>query len=142
MLAQDATILLVEDDEIDIELVERAFRSARIATPIVNAKNGEEALQLLRSEGKVTRPYTILLDLNLPKMNGFEFLDALREDEHLANSVVFVLTTSNADGDKRAAYEKQVAGYILKTNVGKKCAKLVSLLEHYWKVVELPPDKR
>ncbi len=136
-----ATILLVEDDDLDVEATRRAFTKAKIANPIVHANNGEEALDVLRGDNgkeKLARPYIILLDLNMPRMNGIEFLEHIRDDEELADSIVFILTTSDAHEDQWAAYKKQVAGYIVKNNVGTDFLKLISLLEHYWKVVELP----
>ena len=143
--SSEVTILLVDDDELDIELAQRAFRKARLGNPIVVAENGEVALEILRAEGDdrvVRRPYVVLLDLNMPRMNGIEFLEHLRSDERLSDSIVFVLTTSDADRDRWAAYEKHVAGYILKSNVGEGFVKLISMLEHYWRVVELPIDRR
>jgi CheY-like chemotaxis protein len=141
MPTKELTILLVEDDEIDVDMTKRAFKNARVANPIVTADNGEDALKKLRSEGEVPRPFIILLDLNMPKMNGLEFLEHLRADEQLASSVVFVLTTSDADRDRWAAYDKQVAGYILKDNVGEGFMNLIGLLDHYWRIVELPNEK-
>lgn len=138
MATEEVTVLLVDDDDIDRESTKRAFRKARIANPIVTAENGEEALELLRRDAQQLRPYIILLDLNMPRMNGIEFLEHVRKDERLSDAVVFVLTTSDADRDKWAAYNNHVAGYILKTEVGDGFVKLISMLEHYWRVVELP----
>jgi len=138
------TILLVEDDEVDAEAIDRAFKRARIANPIVNVTDGLHALDVLRGEHGETalsRPYIILLDWNMPRMNGVEFLQELREDPHLRDSVVFVLTTSNDDRDKLAAYEKQVAGYMVKAKAGEDFMQLIALLDHYWRVVELPPPR-
>ena len=138
MASNEVTVLLVEDDPIDVDAVQRAFRKARIRNPIVTAKDGLDALEMLRREGGVARPYLILLDLNMPRMNGLEFLEELRSDEALAGAVVFVLTTSDAHRDIWAAYDKRVAGYILKSNVGEDFIKVLMMLENYWRVVELP----
>ncbi len=141
MKTKQVTILLVEDDELDVEATKRAFQKAKIANPIVVAENGEEALNHLRGTDEVdriVRPCIILLDLNMPRMNGIEFLKHVRMDSELQDSIVFVLTTSSAHKDQCAAYEKQVAGYIVKDNVGEGFMKLISMLEHYWKIVELP----
>lgn len=138
------TVLLVDDDPIDVEAIERAFRRAKIANPIVSVSDGLEAIQKLRGSGSgapLERPYLVLLDLNMPRMNGIEFLEELRSDPQLRDSVVFVLTTSDDDRDKVAAYDKQVAGYIVKTKVGEDFIRLTSLLDHYWRVIELPPEK-
>lgn len=132
-----ATILLVEDDDIDAKIVERAFIKLRIANPIIRAKDGIIALDLLRNS-TVTRPYIILLDLNMPRMGGLEMLEELRDDEHLRDSVVFVLTTSKDDEDKTAAYAKNIAGYILKEKLQNNFDDLIQLLDHYWRIVELP----
>ncbi len=135
------TVLLVEDDEVDVQAVQRAFIKSKIANPIVVAKNGLEALQILRGEGqrqKLEHPYLVMLDLNMPLMNGLEFLEEIRSDSELQSSIIFVLTTSNAEEDRVAAYDKHVAGYILKSNAGEGFVNMVNLLDHYWKVVELP----
>jgi CheY-like chemotaxis protein len=83
----------------------------------------------------------VLLDLNSPRMNGIELLDEIRKDSALKDSIVFVLTTSNTAEDKVAAYEKQVAGYIVKEKAGKDFAKLTCMLENYWRVIEFPPQR-
>jgi len=132
-----ATILLVEDDDIDAMSVMRAFNKLRIANPIVRAKDGMIALELLRN-GTVTKPYIMLLDLNMPRMGGLEVLTELRKDENLKNSIVFVLTTSKDDEDKLAAYDQNIAGYIVKEKLQHGFDELVKLLDHYWRLVELP----
>lgn len=137
-------ILLVEDDEIDAEAIQRAFRKARIANPIEHVTDGVEALdRLLGSEGKsaLDRPFLILLDLNMPRMNGIEFLEETRSNELLKDSLVFVLTTSDDDQDKLKAYEQQVAGYIVKSKAGEDFVNLIGMLDHYWRVVEFPPNR-
>lgn len=134
-------VLLVEDNEVDREAVRRAFRTHRIANPIYDARDGVEALEMLRgSNGRraLPRPYLILLDINMPRMNGIELLHEIRSDDVLHDSIVFVLTTSKSDEDKTAAYASNVAGYIVKSDVGAGFLRLVELLEHYWRIVELP----
>lgn len=133
----NATILLVEDDDIDAMIVQRAFDKLRIINPIVRAKDGIYALELLRS-ATVSRPYIILLDLNMPRMGGLEMLEELRADKNLTNNVVFVLTTSKDDEDKFAAYRQNIAGYIVKESLQDGFDDLVKLLDHYWRIVELP----
>ena len=103
--------------------------------------NGIEALQVLRGENKqmpISSPYLILLDLNLPKMNGFEFLEHLRRDDKLKHSIVFVLTTSDRETDKWAAYKHNIAGYVVKAKAGKNFINVTKLLETYWRTVEFP----
>ena len=132
-----ATILLVEDDDVDAKMVVRAFNNAKIANPIARATDGVMALELLRNE-TVTKPYIILLDLNMPRMGGLEFLDKLRSDPILNTSIVFVLTTSKDDEDKGAAYNQNIAGYIIKEKLQNGFDELVKLLDCYWRIVELP----
>jgi len=134
-------LLLVEDDEVDVQGLKRAFSKSRIGNPITVARDGIEALEILRGENgqtKLAKPHLILLDLNMPRMNGLEFLDAIRADEDLKASVVFMITTSKAEEDKARAYEKNVAGYIVKQDPANTFMQAVALLEHYWKIVEFP----
>lgn len=137
-------LLLVEDDQVDAEAIQRAFRQQKIANPFIVVRDGEEALKALRGEDgheRVPRPYLILLDLNMPRMNGIEFLEALRHDPDLQRSIVFVLTTSDRDEDKLAAYEKHVAGYILKSRAGEDFLDVIKLLRTYWRIIEFPPQE-
>ncbi|WP_071872291.1 response regulator [Atopomonas hussainii] len=137
-LSKPVSILLVDDDDVDVMGIQRAFAKLKILNPIVRARDGLEALELLRGQGHIDHPYLILLDINMPRMNGIETLAALRADPQLANAVVFILTTSRDDQDKLAAYEKHVAGYIVKQNAGDDFLQLISLLDHYWRIVEWP----
>jgi CheY-like chemotaxis protein len=121
--------------------VRRAFQKERIANPITDAIDGVEAFDRLRGTNgvpRLERPFLILLDINLPRMSGLEFLRALRDDPELHDSIVFVLTTSNRDEDRVASYGNHVAGYIVKGDVGPSFLNLVNLLDHYWRIVEFP----
>lgn len=141
MAAREVTVLLVDDNDVDREAVKRAFAKHRIANTIVTAINGEDALDALRgTNGReaVPRPYLVLLDLNMPRMNGLEFLEALRADATLHDSIVFVLTTSKSDEDRLAAYGHNVAGYVQKGDVGAQFVNLLTLLDHYWRIVLFP----
>jgi CheY-like chemotaxis protein len=134
-------LLLVEDDEVDIQGLKRAFAKSRIGNPITVARDGIEALEFLRGENgrpKLPKPHLILLDLNMPRMNGLEFLEAIRADKDLKRSVVFMITTSKAEEDKTRAYAQHVAGYIVKQDPANTFLQAVALLEHYWKIVEFP----
>ena len=136
-------ILLVEDDAIDARAVLRGLRKGHIGNETTVAKDGIEALQCLRGEEgrtRIPRPYLILLDLNMPRMNGLEFLQEIREDPELENSIVFVLTTSDDDRDIVAAYGNHVAGYVLKSEAGDDFLKLVQMLEKFVITVHFPPD--
>jgi len=137
-IGQPLNILLVEDDEVDVENVRRAFRKNNIANPLWTAGNGVEALEMLRS-GVVPAPRRlVLLDLNLPRMNGLEFLHAIRRDITLSSLPVVVLTTSNDERDKVEAYHLNVAGYLLKPVSFVSFAELMNTLNKYWTLVELP----
>lgn len=139
-----ATILIVEDDEVDFLGVKRALKSLKVANPTLRAKNGVEALDILRgSNGQVqiSSPFIILLDLNMPLMNGIEFLDVIREDEALNSSIVFVLTTSDDDRDIIASYRRNVKGYVVKTDAKYSLQEALSGLEAYqWSVFMLPSE--
>jgi CheY-like chemotaxis protein len=134
-------IVLVEDDDIDAEAVRRAFQRSKIANPIVRAVDGLDALEMLTGKDPKTKllpPYLLLVDLNMPRMNGIQLVQALRADANLRHSIVFMLTTSKREEDKIAAYDLNVAGYILKASVGEDFLALVSLMHAYWRIVELP----
>jgi CheY-like chemotaxis protein len=131
-------ILLVEDDEVDVMNVRRAFERNNVSNPLFVAGNGLEALEMLR-DGTVPRERRlILLDLNMPKMNGIEFLQALRADPDLAAAPVVVLTTSNDDQDKIDAYNLNVAGYLLKPVTFSNFCERMTTLNKYWTLVEMP----
>ncbi len=135
------TILLIDDDEIDVIAIRRAFWQLKIANPLVVARNGLEAQDMLRGDNgheKLQTPYLILLDLAMPRMGGIEFLDALRRDPALRPTLVFVMTTSAADEDRACAYEKNIAGYVMKPTSGEGYAVAISALESYWHAIEFP----
>jgi CheY-like chemotaxis protein len=136
-----AQLLHVEDDDLCLMGLERAFKAAKIANPIHFALDGIEALEMLRGtngRARLPRPFIVLLDLNMPRMDGIEFLREVRKDEDLKKSIVFIMTTSNADEDKVAAYNLGVAGYILKSNPANAFLEATALLDTYWRVVEFP----
>ncbi|MFK7966583.1 MAG: response regulator [Burkholderiaceae bacterium] len=140
-MSESIRILLVDDDEVDREAMVRAFEKEGIKNPIVLADDGVHALEILRgtpTTPPLTRPYIILLDLNMPRMNGLEFLEVLRDDPSLATSLVFVLTTSNDEADKLAAYAHNIAGFITKQKAAEDFSVLSKMLSVYWRLIELP----
>ena len=140
-MAPTVNLLLVDDDEVDVQGLKRAFAKSRIANPITVARDGIEALEVLRGENgrtKLAKQHMILLDLNMPRMDGIEFLEVIRADDELKSAVVFMVTTSKAEEDKARAYGHNVAGYIVKQDPANTFMQAVSLLEHYWKIIELP----
>jgi CheY-like chemotaxis protein len=131
-------ILLVEDDQVDVMNVKRAFDKNRIANPLYVAGDGIEAMDLLKSGRIPLERRIILLDLNMPRMNGIEFLRALRADPELARTPVVVLTTSDDERDKITAYNLNVAGYLLKPVTFVNFVEVMAALNKYWTLVELP----
>ena len=118
MLNKDETILLIEDDRVDIMTVQRALKNNNISNPLYIARTGLEAFDMLRGEDGFEKlsppPALILLDLNLPKMSGIEFLRELRSDPKLKGLRIIILTSSNEPKDRAAAYEYDVDDYIVK----------------------------
>lgn len=130
------TFLIVDDDDVAIMGMQRAIRKLDLANPIEIARNGEEALALLRDG--VERPYIVTLDLNMPRMGGLEFLEEVRNDATLQDAIIFVVTTSDAPRDIAAAYSRNIAGYIVKDNAYETLKSALDLLRNYTGIVKLP----
>ena len=131
-------ILLVEDDQVDVMNVTRAFGRNKIANPLFVAGDGIEALAMLRSGAVPRDRRLILLDLNMPRMSGIEFLRELRADPELHGTPVVVLTTSDDERDKVNAYDLNVAGYLLKPVTFINFVEVMAALNKYWTLVEMP----
>lgn len=135
-------ILLVEDDKVDVMNVQRSFKKANITNPLFIANNGLEALEILRNESALIQMPSfrrlVLLDLNMPKMGGIDFLRALRADSKLKATTVIVLTTSNQERDRIEAFNFNVAGYILKPVTFASFAEVMAALNRYWTLCEIP----
>jgi CheY-like chemotaxis protein len=143
MHARALNILLVEDDELDVMNVQRAFKKNNLANPLFVATNGIDALEMLRGRDgdRAVIPEDrrlILLDLNMPRMGGIEFLRELRADPKLRHITVVVLTTSDEERDKVDAYNLNVAGYIVKPITLAAFVEIMATLNKYWTVNELP----
>lgn len=108
------TILLVEDDELDVISVQRSLKKLDYEYELHTAYNGKEALSMLKAEQDSIYPDVILLDLNMPKMNGVEFLKALRTDEKLKHIKVFIMTTSAEISDRQTTEQLGISGFIIK----------------------------
>lgn len=134
------TLFVVDDDEIDRETILRSVEERGLNNPVRVARDGEEALEILKGQGgePIRTPYLMLLDLNMPRMNGIELLQEIRRDPDLNRAVVFVLTTSNAETDRMAAYNLNVAGYILKAKAGLEFERVVELIDQFERSVEFP----
>ena len=133
-------IILVEDDDGDAKATRRALERAKIVNPIRRMRDGVEALEYLQGRGDEPVPtnFIILVDVNMPRMNGLELVAEIRKDPDLHRAVVFMLTTSEDERDVAAAYDRNVSGYIVKDRVGPMFMDLVATLDHYWRIVELP----
>ncbi len=135
------TFLLVEDNELDVEKIQRGLARLRIDNPVIRARNGYEALDVLRGvDGTppLGMPYIILLDLNMPKMNGIEFLQEIRRDPTLAGAPVFVLTTSDRSQDIEDAHRHNICGYIVKPMGVKDMVTALGALKTYLDLCEFP----
>jgi CheY-like chemotaxis protein len=131
-------VLLVEDDQVDVMNVQRAFRKSHILNPLFVAGDGVEALELLRGGNVPARGLLVLLDLNMPRMSGIEFLREVRRDAELKHLPVVILTTSDDERDRVEAYNLNVAGYILKPVTFLSFMEAMTTLNKYWELVELP----
>jgi CheY-like chemotaxis protein len=130
-------ILLLEDDTVDAMTVKRALKDLKITNPLVRVANGEEALVYLRDETK-DKPCVILLDLNMPKMNGLEFLKIAKADDKLKRIPAIVLTTSKDDQDRFASFQLSIAGFIVKPVDYMKFVEAMKIVNLYWTLSELP----
>ncbi len=138
MTQRKTNILLVEDDELDVLNLQRAFERSNLPGPVMVAHDGVEALEILRSDAAPRDRCLVLLDLNMPRMGGLEFLQELRADPALRSLPVVVLTTSTDECDRTAAYDLNVAGYLVKPMRFPTFVEMVSTLDQYWSYVELP----
>lgn len=130
-------VLLVEDDSVDIMTVKRCFKRLKIPNELLVAQNGEEALELLR-ESSEKKPCIILLDINMPKMNGLEFLEKFKQIQPLQRTPVVMLTSSKEESDIDHCFAQGVAGYILKPIEYEEFVETIELLNAYWSRSELP----
>jgi CheY-like chemotaxis protein len=136
-------ILVIDDDDVSAEGVERSLAKTEMCFTVTVAADGLEGLEILRGEHdekKIHPPMLVLLDLNMPRMDGLDFLQQIRGDAQLHKTVVFVLTTSNREKDRAASYQNHVAGYIVKSHAGPQFSKLAELLTSYGKSITLPQD--
>ena len=132
-------ILLVEDDSVDVMTVKRAFKDLRVTNQLVPTGDGEAALDYLQSCSKL-RPCVILLDLNMPRMSGMEFLKIVKADETLKTIPVVVLTTSNTEQDITKSFELGAAGYMVKSVDYDKFIETIKTIDLYWTLSKLPPN--
>ena len=137
MKAMNQPILVVEDDDVDVMTIQRAFKEIRVLNPVVRQENGEMAIDYLRDPSNAT-PCIILLDLNMPVMSGIEFLQIIKADENLRRIPVIVLTTSQEQEDKINSFNFSVAGYMAKPVDYRRFVDVMRSIDVYWSLSELP----
>jgi CheY-like chemotaxis protein len=137
MMKDKKPILLVEDDTVDTMTVGRALKEIHVSNRLICASNGKEALEYLRNADN-EKPCIILLDLNMPRMNGFEFLHAVKKDDQLKIIPVVILTTSKEEQDKIDSFKLSVAGYMIKPVDYQKFVDVMKTINVYWTLSELP----
>jgi len=137
MKATNKPILIVEDDEVDVMTIRRAFKEIDVVNPVVRQENGELAIDYLRDE-RSPKPGIILLDLNMPVMSGIEFLKTIKHDEDLRRIPVIVLTTSTEQEDKINSFNLSVAGYMEKPVDYRRFVDVMRSIDLYWSFSELP----
>ena len=132
-------VLLVDDDEVDFMNVKRAFKKNQLIHELLYKHNGLAAIEFLRGIEDFTElPNVIILDINMPQMNGHEFLDELRSDDRLKHIVVYVLTTSSQDSDVSKAYDRQISGYLLKPLDFDEFRETINKLDGLWAIQKFP----
>lgn len=137
-------ILLVEDNDLDVKILERGLKKLGALNSLVRAKDGVEALHLLTEDVShriLPRPYVILLDINMPRMNGHEFLEALRSTNEIKDARVFVFTTSDSKKDVGLAYQNNANGYIVKPNGSSELQDVLQSLQNFWDICENPLEE-
>lgn len=130
-------ILLVEDDQVDTMTVMRALKEIHVTNPLVHLENGEEAVRYLRDPAS-EKPCIILLDLNMPIMNGIEFLQVVKHDDQLKRIPIVVLTTSEEQQDKVNSFNLGVAGYMAKPVDYRQFVEVMRSIDAYWTISEMP----
>jgi CheY-like chemotaxis protein len=137
MKVENKPILLVEDDQVDIMTILRALKEIHVCNPVVSMENGEAALEWLSAPDREL-PCIILLDLNMPIMNGIEFLRLAKQNERLRRIPVVVLTTSEEQEDKVRSFDLGVAGYMAKPVDYRRFVEIMRSIDMYWTLSEMP----
>lgn len=130
-------VFLVEDDEVDVINVKRAFEVLQLTNPLYVARNGLEALEMLNNKA-IPSPVLTLLDINMPRMGGLEFLKLVRDNRDWHSLPTVILTTSDYDKDISEAYNLNAAGYIVKPFTFEGMRDVISRIHMYWSINELP----
>jgi CheY-like chemotaxis protein len=142
MTPATVSILLVEDDDIDAATVGRGLARANISNPVIRARDGVQALEMLlgkNGQKKLAPPYLLLIDIRMPRLDGLGLVRTIRSNPTLQRTIIFILTTSDDERDRIAAYDAHVAGYIVKSNAPEQFRALAAMLEYYLLIVSPPP---
>ena len=142
-MQRNLNILLVEDNAFDVEIFERSVKKFDGSLNMVHAADGVEALSIIscsHEHKKIPRPYLILIDINMPRMNGHEFLERLRKGEHDPTAVTIVFSTSDNPQDIQTAYERGANGYIVKPQNNEEFQNVLKVLRGLWSICEPPPS--
>lgn len=131
-----ATLLVVDDDEIDREIILRALAEHGLEVPVAYAANGNEAIEIMKAETDTA--FVVLLDLNMPVLDGFETLDVMRNDPDLMKTPVFILSTSDEERDIDQSYRMGISGYLRKAEIDEGMERIISLMRAYIETVKLP----
>lgn len=135
------TVMLVEDEDLDVVQFQRLAKRFGLDVPLLIARDGSEALRILRMHAATASsasPIVIVTDINMPGLSGHELIEEVRRDPSLSGAVVFVLTSSDLQSDIKRAYDRQVAGYIVKSDDGNRMQEGVQMLVHFCRAVSLP----
>lgn len=141
MTTEPVNILLVEDDDVEAEAIQRAFEKADVKHPLYRAKDGVEALEMLKGENarySIPKPHLLLIDINMPRMSGIELLSHIRSEPTYKRTLAFVLTTSKSLEDRMRAYNYNIAGFVNKSDVNKDYKNVINMLENYTEIVAFP----
>ena len=140
-MRDNINILLVEDNDLDVEILRRGLRKLGASNALVRARDGLEALQILTSDleqNELSTPYVILLDINMPRMDGHEFLEKLRMTDGIRDARVFVFTTSDSKKDVEKAYQNNANGYVVKPDSFSELKDVLQALQRFWAICESP----
>ncbi|MEM6343571.1 MAG: response regulator [Bacteroidota bacterium] len=135
-MVSSRTILLVDDDKVDVMTVKRAVKKLNILNPIQVAANGEEAISYL-SDPQQAMPGLILLDINMPRMNGIEFLKVREKNKSYKQIPVIMLTSSREDQDRLESFQHSIAGYMIKPVNFPQFLNMMETIKGYWSISEI-----
>lgn len=141
-MSQPMNILLVEDNEVDVDMLRRGLRKIDVQGDFVRARDGREALDFLSdypAQEALAHPFFVLLDINMPRMNGHEFMSSLRQDPKISNTRVIVFSTSDNPKDVTQAYKQNAIGYVVKPDTSAELVDALRDIQQFWERCAHPP---